>query len=37
MSLSELAEYERAHNIPALSTEQLKAIQTLTKQTGMKK
>ncbi|MBR0489188.1 MAG: hypothetical protein IJJ68_03170 [Prevotella sp.] len=37
MSLSELAEYERAHNIPALSTEQQKAIQTLTKQTGMKK
>ena len=37
MSLDELAEYERAHNIPALSPEQQKAIQTLTKQTGKKK
>ena len=37
MSLNELAEYERAHNIPALSLEQQKAIQTLTKQTGVKK
>lgn len=36
MSLKELAAYERAHNIPALSPEQLKAIQTLTKQTGKK-
>ncbi len=37
MSLDELAEYERAHNIPALSPEQQKAIQTLKKQTGKKK
>lgn len=37
MSLDELAEYERAHNIPALSPEQQKAILTLTKQTGKKK
>ena len=37
MSLEELAEYERAHNIPALSPEQQKAIMTLTKQTGKKK
>ena len=37
MTLDELAEYERAHNIPALSPEQEKAIQTLTKQTGKKK
>ncbi|MBO4464385.1 MAG: hypothetical protein J5797_09365 [Prevotella sp.] len=37
MSLDELAEYERAHNIPALSPEQQRAIQTLTKQTGKKK
>ena len=36
-SLEELAEYERAHNIPALSPEQQKAIMTLTKQTGKKK
>lgn len=37
MSLEELAEYERAHNIPALAPTQLKAIQGLTKQTGKKK
>ena len=37
MSLDELAEYERAHNIPVLSPEQQKAIRTLTKQTGKKK
>ncbi|MBO7141093.1 MAG: hypothetical protein J6W19_11040 [Prevotella sp.] len=37
MSLEELAAYERAHNIPALSPEQQKAIRTLTKQTGKKK
>ena len=37
MSLEELAEYERAHNIPSLAPTQLKAIQGLTKQTGMKK
>jgi hypothetical protein len=37
MSLDELAAYERAHNIPALSPEQQKAILTLTKQTGKKK
>ena len=37
MTLDELAAYERAHNIPALAPEQLKAIQTLTKQTGKKK
>ena len=37
MSLDELAAYERAHNIPALSPEQQKAIQKLTKQTGKKK
>lgn len=37
MTLDELAEYERAHNIPALSPEQQKAILTLTKQTGKKK
>lgn len=36
MRLSELEEYERAHNIPALGAEQQKAIQTLTKQTGVK-
>lgn len=34
MTLDELAEYERSHNIPALSPEQIKAIQELTKQTG---
>ena len=37
MSLDELAAYERTHNIPALSPEQQKAIQTLTLQTGKKK
>ena len=37
MSLDELAEYERTHNIPALASEQIKAIQKLTKQTGTKK
>ena len=37
MSLDELAAYERAHNIPALSPEQQKAIQSLKKQTGKKK
>jgi hypothetical protein len=37
MTLDELAAYEHAHNIPALSPEQQKAIQTLTKQTGKKK
>lgn len=37
LPLSALAEYECAHNIPALSAEQQKAIQTLTKQTGVKK
>ena len=37
MSLDELAEYARAHKIPALAPEQLKAIQELTKQTGKKK
>ena len=37
MTLDELAAYERAHNIPALSPEQQKAIQALTKQTGKKK
>ena len=37
MSLDELAAYERAHNIPALSPEQQKAIKSLTKQTGKKK
>ena len=36
MTLDELAEYERAHNIPALSPEQQQAIQALTKQTGKK-
>ena len=36
MSLDELAQYERANNIPALSPEQQKAIQGLTKQTGKK-
>lgn len=36
MSLEELTEYERTHNIPALAPEQLKAIQELTKQTGKK-
>ena len=37
MSLDELAAYERAHNIPALSPEQQKAIQTLKLKTGKKK
>lgn len=37
MSLDELAEFERTHHIPALATEQLMAIQELTKQTGKKK
>lgn len=37
MSLDELAEYARAHNIPALAAEQQKAILELTKQTGKKK
>ena len=37
MSLEELEAYEQAHNIPALSPEQLKAIQSLKKQTGKKK
>ena len=37
MGLDELAEYARAHNIPALAPEQVKAIQELTKQTGKKK
>lgn len=36
MTLDELAAYERTHNIPALSPEQQKAIQSLTKQTGKK-
>ncbi len=36
LPLSALAEYEREHNIPALSDEQQKAIQSLTKQTGVK-
>ena len=37
MSLEELEEYERAHNIPVLSPEQQKAINSLKKQTGKKK
>ena len=37
MTLDELAEYERTHNIPALAPEQQKAIQALTMQTGKKK
>ena len=37
MTLDELAEYERAHNIPALAPEQMKAIQGLTLKTGKKK
>lgn len=37
MPLEELAEYERANNIPPLAPTQLKAIQGLTKQTGKKK
>ena len=37
MSLDELAEYERTHNIPPLAPEQQKAILRLTKQTGKNK
>ena len=37
MTLDELAAYERAHNIPTLSSEQQKAIQTLKLKTGKKK
>ena len=36
MSLDDLEEYERTHNIPALSPEQQKAIRELKKQTGKK-
>lgn len=36
MTLEELDEYARTHNIPALSAEQQTAIQGLTKQTGKK-
>ena len=37
MTLDELEEYARAHNIPALTPEHQKAIQGLAKQTGKKK
>ena len=37
MPLEELAENERANNIPSLARTQLKAMQGLTKQTGKKK
>ena len=37
MSLDDLAEYAKSHNIPALAPEQEKAIKALTKQTGKKK